>query len=109
MGGNELSAPARFAQAVRGLALDAHRTLTRSPSEAALQRLSRRIAVLVEALEDRRRSPIAAWLDNLERDVQSAARRARPKPPHATPWVDESLAPTDVWARIPGATGRCGF
>ena len=41
-----LSDPARFAQAIRGLAHDAHRTLTHSPSPAALRELSRRIDVL---------------------------------------------------------------
>ena len=44
---NTLSDPARFARAIRGLAHDAHRTLTHSPSPAALRKLSRRIEVLV--------------------------------------------------------------
>ena len=34
---NTLSDPARFAQAIRALARDAHRTLTHSPSAAALR------------------------------------------------------------------------
>ena len=38
-----LSDPARFAQAIRDLAYDAHRTLKHSPSPAALRGLARRI------------------------------------------------------------------
>jgi hypothetical protein len=68
-----LSDPARFAQAIRGIARDAHRTLTHSPSPAALRRLSRRIELLSCALGDRRRGPIRTWLDNLGRKVRSAA------------------------------------
>ena len=52
-----LSDPARFAQAIRGLAHDAHRTLKHSPSPAALRRLSRRIELLASALGDRRERP----------------------------------------------------
>jgi hypothetical protein len=70
---NTLSDPARFAQAIRGLAQDAHRTLTRTSSPAALRRLSRRIERLSSALGDRRGSPVGAWLDNLGREVRSAA------------------------------------
>ena len=68
-----LSDPDRFAQAVRDLAYDAHRTLTHSPSPAALRQLSRRIELLGSALGDRRGGPLGTWLDNLGREVQSAA------------------------------------
>ena len=68
-----LSDPARFAQAIRGLARDAHRTLTHSPSPAALRRLSRRIELLASSLGDRRGGPLGTWLDNLGREVRSAA------------------------------------
>ena len=68
-----LSDPARFAQAIRGLARDAHLTLTHSPSPAALRRLSRRIELVSCALGDRRRGPVGTWLDNLGREVRSAA------------------------------------
>ena len=68
-----LSDPARFAQAIRGLARDAHETLTHSPSPAALRGLSRRIDVLASALGDRRGGPLGTWLDNLGREVRSAA------------------------------------
>ena len=70
---DSLSDPARFAQAVRGLAHDAHRTLTHSPSSAALRKLSRRIELLGSALGDRRGGPLGTWLDNLGREVRSAA------------------------------------
>ena len=70
---NTLSDPARFAQAIRALARDAHRTLTHSPSAAALRRLSRRIELLASALGDRRGGPLGTWLDNLGREVRSAA------------------------------------
>ncbi len=70
---NTLSDPARYAQAIRALAVDAHRTLTHSPSMAALRRLSRRIEALSSALGDRRGSQLRTWLDNLGRDVRSAA------------------------------------
>ena len=70
---DSLSDPARFAQAVRGLAHDAHRTLTHSPSPAALRQLSRRIELLGSALGDRRGGPLGSWLDNLGREVRSAA------------------------------------
>jgi hypothetical protein len=75
---NTLSDPTRFARAIRGLARDAHRTLTHSPSPAALRRLSRRIELLASALGDRRGGPLGTWLDNLGREVRSAAvQRAR--------------------------------
>jgi hypothetical protein len=72
---NALSDPTRFAQDIRGLAQDAHRTLTHSPSAAALRRLSRRIELLASALGDRRGGPLGTWLDNLGREVRSAAAR----------------------------------
>jgi hypothetical protein len=65
--------PARFAQAIRGLAYDAHRTLTHSPSPMALRKLSRRIELLGSALGDRREGPLGTWLDNLGQEVRSAA------------------------------------
>ena len=68
-----LSDPARFAQAIRGLARDAHRTLRNSPSAAALCGLSRRIDTLAASLGDRRGGPLGTWLDNLGRNVRSAA------------------------------------
>ncbi len=68
-----LSDPARFAQAIRDLARDAHQTVRHSPSPAALRRLSRRIEFLAAALGDRRGGPLATWLDNLGREVRSAA------------------------------------
>jgi hypothetical protein len=68
-----LSDPARFAEAIRGLARDAHQTLTHAPSPAALRRLSGRIALLASALGERRGGPIGTWLDNLAREVRSAA------------------------------------
>jgi hypothetical protein len=70
---NTLSDPARFAQAIRGLARDAHRTLTDSPSPAARRRLRRRIELVSSALGDRRGGPVGTWLDNLGREVRSAA------------------------------------
>jgi hypothetical protein len=70
---NTLSDPARFAQAIRDLAQDAHRTLKHSPSPAALRKLSRRIEFLSSALGDRRGGPVGTWLDGLGREVQSAA------------------------------------
>jgi hypothetical protein len=70
-----LSDPARFAQAVRDLAHDAHRTLKHSPSPAALRKLSRRIEVLSSALGDRQGGPLKAWLNNAGREVRSAAAR----------------------------------
>jgi hypothetical protein len=77
-----LSDPARFARAVRDLAQDAHETLTHSHSIAALRTLSRRIEVLSSALGDRRAGPLGSWLDNLGREVRSAAvRRAGPYRP----------------------------
>ena len=68
-----LSDPARFAQAIRGLARDAYETLRHSPSASALRELSRRIDVLMGVLGDRRGSPVGTWLDNLGREVRSAA------------------------------------
>ncbi len=70
---NTLSDPTQFAQAIRGLAQDAHRTLRHSPSPTALRGLSRRIELLSSALGDRRGSPLGTWLDSLEREVRSAA------------------------------------
>jgi hypothetical protein len=70
---NTLSDPARFAQAIRGLVRDAHETLTHAPSAAALRGLSRRIDVLAAVLGDRRGGPLGTWLDNLGREVRSAA------------------------------------
>jgi hypothetical protein len=70
-----LSDPAGFAQAIRGLAYDAHRTLKRSPAPAALRKLSRRIELLGAALGDRRGGPLGTWLDNLGREVRPAAVR----------------------------------
>jgi hypothetical protein len=70
---NTLSDPARFARAIRGIARDAHRTLTQSPSAEALWGLSLRIEFLASALEDRPRGPLGTWLDNLGREVRSAA------------------------------------
>ncbi len=68
-----LSDPARFAQAIRDLAADAHWTLKHSPSPAALRKLSRRIEALSSALGDRRGGPLGIWLENLGREVRSAA------------------------------------
>ena len=70
---NTLSDPARFAQAIRALARDAHRTLTDSPSRAALRGLSRRIDILAGVLGDRRDGPLGSWLDSLGREVRYAA------------------------------------
>jgi hypothetical protein len=70
-----LSDPARFAQAIRGLAYDAHRTLKHSPSPAALRKLGRRVEVLSSLLGDRQGDPLKAWLDNVGREVRSAAIR----------------------------------
>ena len=70
---NTLSDPARFAQAIRGLARDAHRTLTHAPSPAALWALSRRIEQLASALGDRRGGAPGTWLESLGREVRSAA------------------------------------
>jgi hypothetical protein len=74
---NTLSDPARFAQAIRGLARDAHRTLIHTQSPAALRRLSWRIEVLSSALGDRHRGPLGAWLESLGREVRSAAVLSR--------------------------------
>lgn len=70
---DSLSDPARFAQAIRGLARDAHWTLRHSPSSVALCRLSRRIETLTAALGDPRRGPLGTWLENLGREARSAA------------------------------------
>ena len=75
-----LSDPARFADAIRSVARDAHRTLAETPSPAALRRLSRRIARLSCALGDARGGPLDAWLESLGRVVWSAARRRVPAP-----------------------------
>jgi hypothetical protein len=73
--------PAWFAQAIRDLARDAHRTLAHSPSPAALRRLCRRIEHLARGLGDRREGPLGTWLDSLGYEVQSAAvhRAAAPR------------------------------
>jgi hypothetical protein len=77
-----LSDPGRFAQAIRDLAYDAHRTLKHSPSPAALRKLARRIDVLSSVLGDRQGGPLKTWLDNAGREVRSAAvRRARASRP----------------------------
>ena len=68
-----LSDPARLAQAIRSLSHHAHRTLKHSPSPAALLKLSRRIELLESALGDRRGGTLGTWLDNLGREVRSAA------------------------------------
>jgi hypothetical protein len=73
MGISTLSDPARLATAIRGLAYDAHRTLSHTPSPADLRRLTRRIELLGSALGDRRGGPLGAWLDSLGREVRSAA------------------------------------
>jgi hypothetical protein len=70
-----LSDPARFAQEIRDLARDAHRTLKHSPSPPALRQLCRRIERVSSALGDRRGDPVGTWLDNVRREVQSAAVR----------------------------------
>jgi len=67
------SDPARFAQAIRDLARDAHETLNHSPSAAALWRLPRRIDALAAVLGDRRGGPLGTWLENTGREVRSAA------------------------------------
>src|SRR4051794_25825251 len=67
-----LSDPTRFAEAIRGLARDAHRTLKHAPSATSLGGLSRRIELLESALGDRRRGPVGTWLDSLGREVRSA-------------------------------------
>jgi hypothetical protein len=109
---NTLSDPARFAQAIRGLARDAHRTLTHSPSSAALRGLSRRIEHLSSALGDRRGGPVATWLNNLGREVRSAAvHRAESPAPEgrwsiargAGPW-DERMRQSIVLYFSPGGT-----
>ena len=79
---NSLSDPARFAQAIRALAHDAHRTLRNSPSAAALCGLSRRVDTLAATLGDRPVSPLGSWLENLGRELRSAAvhRAGSPRP-----------------------------
>lgn len=72
---NTLSDPARFAQAIRALARDAHRTLNHAPSRAALWQLNRRIEILSSALTDRPAGPLRTWLENLGQEVRSAAPR----------------------------------
>ena len=71
---NTLSDPARFAQAIRDLARDAHGALTHSPSPLALRRLSRRIELLASALGESRGGPLGTWLESLGREVRSGAR-----------------------------------
>ncbi len=91
-----LADPARFAQAIRDLALDAHWTLTHSPSPAPLRRLSRRIERLASAVADRSEGPppIATWLDNLAREVRVAAGR------HARARCSESARMLCVGSRL---------
>jgi hypothetical protein len=72
---DSLSDPARFAQAIRDLAYDVHRTLKHSPSPVALRKLARRVEVLSSVLGDRQSGPLRAWLDNAGREVRSAAVR----------------------------------
>ncbi len=69
---NTLSDPAQFAEAIRALARDAHQ-MRHSSSLAALWGLSRRIEFLASSLNDRRGGPLGTWLDNLGREVRSAA------------------------------------
>jgi hypothetical protein len=68
-----LSDPARFAQAIRDLARDAHKTLAHAPSPVALRRLTRRVERLASALGDRRVGPVGSWLESLGREVRVAA------------------------------------
>jgi hypothetical protein len=73
-----MSDPARFAQAIRRLALETHHTLGHSPSATALRWLSRRIEALASELGDRREGPLGHWLDSLGHEVRVAAvQRAR--------------------------------
>jgi hypothetical protein len=72
MENSTLSDPARFAQDIRAVARDAYQ-LRHSSSEAAVRRLSQRIELLASALGDRRGGPLGTWLDNLGREVRSAA------------------------------------
>jgi hypothetical protein len=74
-----LSDPARFADAIRALARDAHR-LRDSQSPTAHLMLSRRIETLTSVLGDRRGSPLGSWLDNLGRELQTAAVHAAMSP-----------------------------
>ena len=69
-----LSDPARFAEAIRDLAQDAHETLRSSPSSADLRRVSRRIELLATAAGG---GTIGIWLDNLGREVRSATVRRK--------------------------------
>lgn len=97
---NTLSDPVRFAQALRGLAADAHRELrlAKTPSPAVLRDLTRRINRLSCALGDRREGPLATWLDNVARQVRSAADVCGPAvPPH--------VAECMPWAPAPAAAG----
>jgi hypothetical protein len=75
MKSNTLSDPSRFAQAIRDIAYDAHRTLAHTPSPRALRGLSRRIDLLASALDHRRGGSLETWLDNLRREVRSATVR----------------------------------
>jgi hypothetical protein len=83
---NTLSDPAGFAQAIRDLAGDAHRTLTHASSPVALRKLSGRIERLSSALGDRRGGPIGTWLESLGREVRSAAALSRPAIAAAPLW-----------------------
>ena len=100
-----LSDPARFAQAIRGLAYDAHRTLRHSPSPAALRKLSRRIDALVGGP---RRPPRGArsgpgWTTSGER----CGRRPSTGPGHLAPCASvPELAARVVPAHGPGERRR---
>jgi hypothetical protein len=76
--------PAQFADALRTLAYDAHRTLRQSPSPTALCGLHHRVAALQSALDDRESGPLATWLHNLGREIRSAATH-RPRPASPRP------------------------
>lgn len=85
MESNALSDPARLAQAVRGLAHDAHAALTHSGSAEALRGLIRRIDVVSLAVNDDGAGSLGAWLRSLRREVRLAlaATRRLPRPQRA--------------------------
>jgi hypothetical protein len=70
--------PERFADAIRSVALDAHRTLAETPSPATLHELSRRISRLSCALGDARSGPLGVWLESLGRVVRATTKRRVP-------------------------------
>jgi hypothetical protein len=86
---NKLSHPARFADAIRALAQDAHR-FRHAPSPAPFQILSRRIETLSSVLGDRRDGPLGSWLNNLGRELRTAAVRRAKSPQRMCTCVDES-------------------